>query len=214
MHRASGHALAATLGLLTAAAGAAQPTAWTVESLLTGFREIRGLEASFREEKTISLLAAPLISEGTLYFAPPARLARHVSRPAPSTLRICDGVLTIGDDSGFEEIDLEASPVLHDYVNSFLRILEGDADELARLWEMELTGHAEGWQLRLRPLLESIAVTIEEMLLEGHGALVERLRIVESSGDESLTTFSQIQPERRFSTEELERIFCEPPTSE
>ena len=52
------------------------------------------------------------------------------------------------------------------------------------------------------------------MSLSGRGALVERLRIVESSGDESITTFSEIQPKRRFDALELERIFCDPADGE
>jgi len=199
---------ATILSLLVLATAAAEPAEWTVASLLAGFREMPGLEAHFREERSISLLAEPLVSEGTLYFVRPAQLARLVSEPTPATLRICGGILSFGDESDLEEIDLEASPVLRDYVNSFLRILEGDEDALARLWEMELTGDAEGWQLRLQPLSESIARTIEQMVLRGRGALVERLRIVESSGDESISTFSAIQAGRRFSAEELERIFC------
>lgn len=206
--------LAPVLSLLIGAVAVAQPAEWTVNELLAGFREMPGLEARFREEKTISLLAAPLISEGTLYFAPPARLARRISRPTPSVLRICDGILSFGDGSELEEIDLKESPVLREYVNSFLRILEGDAETLVELWEMELTGDAEGWRLRLRPLSESIARTIEEMRLKGRGALVERLQVVESTGDESITTYSEIQTERHFSDEELESIFCDPAASE
>ena len=204
-------ALGAVFGakLVAPGPGAADPVqpALTIEALLDSFRKMPGLEARFREEKTISLLALPLVSEGTLHFAPPARLVRHTLGPDRTTLLINGDTLSFGDESDQERIDLEANPAVRDHVVSFLRLLEGDREALDRLWRMELTGRADAWQVTLHPISESIRRTIHRMFFEGRGSRIDRMTIVETTGDESVTTFSEINPERSYSPAELERIF-------
>ncbi len=187
---------------------------WTIDDLLEKFRGMPGLEARFREEKTISLLAVPLISEGTLHFAPPARLVRHTVTPSRSTLLIDTDRLMFGDGSDREEIDLGTNPVVRDYVASFLLLLEGDREALAGVWRMELTGEREKWQLTLHPISESIAQSIHEMTLRGRGAVIDWMKITETTGDESVTTFSEVNPERRYEPAEIDRIFRIPPDRE
>ena len=64
--------------------------------LLRAFAEMSGFEAKFREEKTIALLAAPLVNEGTVHFDRSGLFARHVIKPERSSLLIEDGVLSLG----------------------------------------------------------------------------------------------------------------------
>ena len=54
-------------------------TTLTLEKLLAGFRGLQGLAAHFHEEKHMELLAAPLLSEGDLYFIAPERLSRRIT---------------------------------------------------------------------------------------------------------------------------------------
>ena len=80
--------------LLAFAAGSARAEVTiTRAELLERFRKVPGLYARFREEKRIALLVDPLVSEGTLHFVPPERLAKHVLQPAKSSVLIDGGVL-------------------------------------------------------------------------------------------------------------------------
>ena len=76
-------ALAQKAGLVVAF----EPQPQALDALLQKFRQMPGLEPRFREAKRIALLAVPLITEGWLYFAPPARLGRHTLAPEKSTSR-------------------------------------------------------------------------------------------------------------------------------
>ncbi len=58
----------------------------TLDQLLARFAGMSGLSAKFREEKRMALLAAPLVNEGILYFAPKGRLAAHPQK-SPTTGR-------------------------------------------------------------------------------------------------------------------------------
>ena len=183
------------------------PGAPTVDSLLSRFAAVPGLEARFREEKRIAILAAPIVSEGTIHFAPPARLVRKTVTPQSSTLLINGETLLIGDGEDVEEIDLQANPVVRDYVVSFLKLLEGDRETLERIWRMEVASRDKEWELTLWPLSESIKGILHSMVFRGHGAVVEWMMVVETNGDETVTSFFDIDATRHYSEAELNRLF-------
>ncbi len=206
-------------GLLAGPAAAQGPVAAPVastpalEQLLARFAAMSGLSAKFREEKRMALLAAPLVSEGTLYFAPKGRLARHITAPAPATVLIDEGSLRFADAGGTETMSLTQNPVVRLFVDSFVKIFAGDRVALERMYTMELAAlpaAADGvarWSLRLRPRVAPMTQIIERLELIGHDVALESMRVVEVGGDETLTTFSEVDTQRRFTAEELSALF-------
>lgn len=198
-----------------AAGGAAAPAAGlTLDALLGRFAAMSGLSANFREEKRMALLAAPLVSEGAIYFIPGAgrpRLARHTTSPSPAVVVIEGGALRVADAAGREEIMLDRSPAVRLFVDSFVKIFAGDRAALANLYTMELAAEGERWTLRLRPKVAPIDKLIERVELVGEGVTVASMRVVEVGGDETLTTFSAVDPTRRFSPREEAALFSLPP---
>jgi outer membrane lipoprotein-sorting protein len=75
----------------TSAAAMAPPAsaAVTVDELLTGFANMPGLYAEFRQESYFGLLAEPLVDTGTIHFAG-GKLARRTLSPTPSVV-VMDG---------------------------------------------------------------------------------------------------------------------------
>jgi hypothetical protein len=209
---ARAHLILAALAQLTSLVVASDPHSLTLDSLLGRFRQMPGLEAHFREEKRISLLAVPLVSEGMLYFAPPARLARHTLAPEKSSILIDGRTLSFGDEQGREEVDLDANPVVRDYVDSFRMILDGNREALVEKWRIKVSGQAESWEITLQPMSELVKKSIREMILRGRGAVIQWMKIVETTGDETVTSFSQVDPTRRFSQKEIDRLFRIPPS--
>ena len=207
-------ALAAPLAALVLAAWLAAPAAARpapLEDLLARFRAMPGLQADFREEKRFALLDAPLVSEGTLHFAPPGRLVRHTTTPVRSTVLIDGDRLAFGDEQGQAELDLTQRPVVRLFVDAFVKLLAGDQPALERLFALE---HAQGgddaWTLVLRPLVPPMKGIIDRMELRGHGLVLDRLLMVEVGGDETLTTFTRVDVERRYAPDEAARIFTLP----
>ncbi len=184
-----------------------------LEQLLARFAAMSGLSAKFREEKRMALLAAPLVNEGVLYFAPPGRLARHITAPAPATVLIDAGSLRYADAGGSETLTLDQNPVLRLFVDSFVKIFAGDREALARMYTMELVALPAGadglprWSLRLRPRVAPMTQIIERVEIEGRDVMLETMRVVEVGGDETVTTFTQVDTQRRFTAEELTALF-------
>jgi predicted LPLAT superfamily acyltransferase len=187
------------------------PAPLTAESLLARFARSPGLFARFREEKRLALLEDPLVSEGTLHFARPGRLARHTLKPARSSVLIENGKLRYGDGAGSHAIDLRSNPTLRVFVESLLRLLEGDLAAIRAVYSVEFTlqgpAEREGWRLVLRPKGEPLSKLIERMTLTGAGLVVGEMRVVEAGGDEATTTFSDVDVGRKYSDAEIAEIF-------
>ncbi|HJL05841.1 MAG TPA: outer membrane lipoprotein carrier protein LolA [Polyangiaceae bacterium LLY-WYZ-15_(1-7)] len=196
-----------TIGAL-AAPGLAQERAPSLDELLTAFRGMSGLSARFREEKRVALLAVPLRSEGEIHFAPPGRLLRRVTSPTPSAALIEDGRLTMTANGERQEIDLSSNPVVAGFVSSFRHVLAGDR---AALEETYRIGYAReddgGWELTLRPKGAPLDQFLERMVMRGRGTNVVEMRMVEVSGDTTVTTFHDVNVGRRWSEAELRRVF-------
>lgn len=184
-----------------------------LEQLLARFAGMSGLSAKFREEKRMALLAAPLVNEGMLYFAPKGKLARHITAPAPATVLIDEGSLRFADAGGTETMSLAQNPVLRLFVDSFVKIFAGDRVALERMYTMELQALPVGadgvarWSLGLRPRVAPMTQIIERLEIVGHDVALESMRVVEIGGDETITTFSEVDTQRRFTAEELVALF-------
>jgi len=179
-----------------------------LDAFLGRFAAMSGLSAKFREEKHMALLAAPLVNEGVIYFAPPGRLARHTTSPLASSVIIDGSRLTFGDARGVEAIGFEQNPVLGLFVSSFVKIFAGDRDALAQMYSMELHGSPEGaWSLKLRPRLSPMDKVIEGIELRGEGLVVSTMVVHEIGGDTTTTTFTEVDTGRSFSAAEQTKLF-------
>lgn len=192
---------------------AATTTSPALLQLLERFAAMPGLSAKFREEKRMALLAVPLVNEGTLYFAPKGRLARHITAPAPATVLIDGGSLRYADAGGSETMSLDQNPVLRLFVESFVKIFAGDRVALERMYTLELGAGPVGadgvarWSLQLRPRIAPMTQVIERIEITGRDVTLETMRVVEVGGDETLTTFTEVDPQRRFTAQEMASLF-------
>lgn len=183
----------------------------SLESLFARVARLPGLEARFEEERRLALLAAPLRSEGRIYFAPPARLLRRTEKPLASVVLLDGDRLWFGDAKGKTGLELGASPVLRAFVESFTDVLSGDLEGLRERYELRFEP-AEGgaWSLVLTPRVASLAQLLARIEVRGVDVRVSEVRVVEARGDETVTRFSEMNVDRRFGSDELARLFDAP----
>ncbi len=179
--------------------------------LLALLRAVPGVRAKYREEQHLALLAAPLVSEGTMHFAPPGRLAKHQVRPAPARMIVDAGRLKFADAFGRDELELAKNPVVALFVDSVLQVLAGDGDSIDRAWIVGFTGGTDGdpraWTLDLRPRDEKAVKIVERLSIRGRAATVTRIEVVERGGDRTVTTFTEIDIAHRWDAAELAKVF-------
>ena len=200
--------LASWIAVLGFARAATARDAPSLEALIASFAAMPGLSARFHEEKQLSLLQVPLLSEGVLYFAPPDRLVRHVEKPAPSTLLLRGDELVLGTAAEQHAIDLASQPAVRSFVDAFRLVLAGDLPRLRALYDIQFhaTG-ASGWQIQLAPRDERLAGALRAIELSGADQVLREVRVVQRNGDTTTTRFSDVDRNRHFSATELEALF-------
>jgi outer membrane lipoprotein-sorting protein len=187
----------------------------TLDALLARFRAMPGLFARYREEKKIALLAEPLVGEGTVHYAPPSRMARHARTPARSSIVFDGSSLRFGDASGEQEMDVGQNPVVRTFVETFLDLLAGNRAKLERAFLVDFrtddgVPSRQNWELSLVPRSPELLAILHQVHFRGAGVVVTEMRILEASGDEAVTTFSDVDPAHRYTAEEAAGVFRVP----
>jgi hypothetical protein len=185
-----------------------------IDALLVGLSKAPGLYAHFREEKHITLLQQPLVSERSIYFAPPARFARHTEKPIASTMIIDGNQLQFGSADNQESMNLGTNPVARLFADAFVMLLSGNRAGLEKIFKMQLAprpGGASGeWKLVLTPRVAPMDKMIKEMELRGRGLNLNELDVRETSGDWTRTSFSDVDLNRRYTPAEQAKFFTLP----
>jgi hypothetical protein len=195
-------------GALAADPAPTRPAGLTLDALLTRFRGIVGLSASFHEEKRIALLAQPLVSEGTVHYAPPGRIARQTLTPEVSGVVLDGTTLRFGDAKSSHSVDTSASPVIRAFVDSFLAVLAGDRGALERSFVVDFKNPSgQKWELGLSPRDANLAHILVDIHFVGDGLELSEMRIREATGDVGRTTFSNVDTAHVYSQEEAARVF-------
>ncbi len=212
---AAGQAVLAEQAAPGARGGAEDAQVASLDDLLARFARLQGMSARYREEKRIALLKRPLQSEGIIQFAAPNLLLRRVERPEPAVMLLAGDSLQVADASGARRIDLQANPIVRQFVLTFVHVLSGDRAALERLYALRFTTAdsgsgapaAGGWRLELTPRQPELARMIERASLIGKGTVVEQMTLHERNGDATVLTFSDVDLGVRFDAAARARIF-------
>jgi hypothetical protein len=210
-HLLLGATLLLGVGLSTAtiaappAANAGQ--AVTVDELLAGFAKMPGLYADFRQESHFGLLAEPLVDTGTIHFAD-GRLARRTLAPTPSVVVMDSHGIEFGDGSKTERIDLDGKPAVRQFVDAFREIFAGDRAGLEALYRIEFTpGEGRSWTLTLVPKVSPMDQIIAKVVVTGTELRIATMHVVERNGDETITSFTNVDTKRKYSKADKAKLF-------
>lgn len=179
-----------------------------LSGLLAGMRSSVGVVAAFTETRELALLSSPLESAGTIYFVPPDRMVRVVTRPGRSRLVVDGSRARFEDETGAHDLDLGASPVARQLVDSFVVLFRGDEPRLRELYDCTYEAGGSSWSLRLVPRSTPLDRMVASMHLVGTGARIDRMETLEPDGDRTVAVFGDTDVQHRFSREELSRLFA------
>jgi hypothetical protein len=212
---AGGLGAALLIGLGSAAGGEeprapqGDPQAPTLELLMKEMAATPGVLAEFVERKELSLLAAPLETRGRIAFVPPDRLSRVTTEPDPSALLLDGSRLRYRDGAGGDDVDLSVSPVAREFVDNFVVLFNGDLASLERRYRVSFRAEpAEGsWVIGLVPRDAPLSKLIETITLRGDGRSLREMTVMETDGDRTVTTLVRVDPQHRFTEQELDELF-------
>jgi len=196
----------AALAALAAEPGA-PPGDLSLEDLLAHMRTTHGVVAEFHEVKTLKLLDAPLESRGTLYFAPPDRLARVTREPAETKLVLDGGRMSFHDAAGGSDQDLSANPVARAFADNLMVLWRGDRAALETIYKLDFHSEGSRWQLRLEPRHSPLDQFLRSITLRGDGAEMQQMEVLEADGDRTQTFFEKTDVAHVFGDDEARAIF-------
>ena len=199
----------AALAALSLAAEPAPPGEpnLSLDDLLSHMATTRGVVAEFREIKTLKLLDAPLETRGTVYFAPPDRLARVTRTPAETRLVLDGGRMHTEDAAGARDVDLAANPVARSFAENLIVLWRGDKAALEKIYSLDFQSAGPRWQLALAPRGSPLDRFLRSITLRGEGSAMREMEVVETDGDRTQTLFEKTDVDHAFGDEESRAIF-------
>jgi len=161
--------------------------------IMQGLAQVKSARGRFVERKYLAMLEAPLESSGTLYYAAPGRLEKHMLAPRQESMILEGDTLVIDNKETGQRrsFALQEHAVLWAFVESIRSTLGGDLATLKRFYHVALEGDAQAWRLRLKPTDRRMRRAATEIRVSGKGAWVGVIEILEAGGDRSVTSITR-----------------------
>lgn len=188
---------AATLAMPLAAAS--RPAPVTLESVIKNVQEqqkkTQTLQADFRQEKELALMAKPEVSTGTFVFSKPNNVLWSYDAPKRVQMLISGGQLTTyyPQLNKAERIDVKR---FEDRIFKYMGA-SGAIEELGRYFDFTFTDTASSptWVLDLTPKSRTVARRVKhiKIWIEKSSYLTTKLEYVEGDGDLTRYEFAHIK---------------------
>jgi hypothetical protein len=182
--------------LAAAPAALAQPAAppWGLERLMLSLSQVQFASANFTERKTSPLLSSPLVTQGTLTYTAPDYMRKTTLSPVPEsfTLNHNHATMSGGPNGETREFLLAEVPQIGGLVEGIRATLAGDLPTLQRLYEVQLSGGAAGWQLLLRPKDPKLARFVQAIVVQGSQNRIDVVDTLSRDGSDSYMSISDI----------------------
>ncbi len=200
--------------LISSSAGSNETpqTSMSLDALMLLLQQSGGVRADFVETRMISILAAPIESRGTLYFAPPDRIARVTTQPGHSTAVVRGMRADVIDETGRRSVDLRSSDIAYTLISNIMVLLRGDLPGLRERYELSFDADGQAWELDLDPRAADLRAIIVRIRVKGVGATVTEMDTLETNGDATHSKFSNVETGLDFDADGSSGVFSiDPP---
>lgn len=179
------------LGLVLSVLSPAVFAAWDLQQLMDTLALNKSGRTTFVEKKYIAILDTPVESSGELVYTAPDGLEKRTLKPRPEAMVIKGDDLFIERGQQKHRLQLQAYPELAAFIDSIRGTLAGDRKALERSYRLSLEGTEQRWTLRLLPLNEKMAASIQRISITGAREQVKSIEITQADGDSSVMTIEK-----------------------
>ena len=128
----------------------------------------------FTEIRFSALLKQPVMVSGTLGYAGPNTLDRHVTSPYREETEIRgDAVKVKREGEPERSFAIRRSPELQGLLNTFSALLAGDHSVLNQSFAISASGSDDHWELQLKPRDPRFSKRVNTVNIQGHADLPE-----------------------------------------
>ena len=162
-------------------------SAGALSDRLAGFATIKKSRGSFVETWSADYLDEPLVSKGELVYKRPGQLNKLITDPDRIEQRIEGDRLTVIHNDEARSIQLSEQPVLAAGIYALQAVLDGNENNLRKLFELKYSELDIDWTLSLIPKNKKVADSIDLIVFQGKGNRILRITIQFYNGDSLLS---------------------------
>lgn len=186
---------------------AASESAIDAASIVAGLKRDAPARARFTEVRFSSVLERPLILRGELEYDGPDKLARNVEQPYREHMTLGGGEASVQrGDNPPRTFSLGQAPELEGFLRGFTALLGGDAQALARDFDLDASGSRDAWHLKLTPRDERLRKRVGALEVDGGGTSARCFRTNEADGDVSVLLVDSLADAKLSSRPTLPQI--------
>ncbi len=164
------------------------------------------LRAEFVQEKTMAAFKRPLQTRGRFVFARGHGVIWMIETPFKLTYVLAaDRIVEIGEDNVPQVRTARDVPGLGQIASIFRALLDAQIDALSETFMVRPEGTLDAWRLTLTPKQGPLTQVIHEIRMSG-GLHVDRVRIDEANGDNTIFVFRNTTEDRALTPVERTRF--------
>ena len=164
------------------------------------------LQSEFRQEKHMSFLTEPLISEGSFVFANPDKLRWAYSKPYVYTIVFNGNNISINDGNQTTSFNISENPIFAEVNKMMLGLIQGKLTNDQESFSVAYLQNSTTYKLIFTPQKKEMKEMLSaiEMIIDKEQGTAERIRMVEQNEDYTDIIFKQYKineelPEGTFS---------------
>lgn len=151
---------------------------------MAGLKRSVPARTDYTEVRFSGLLDRPLILRGELEYLGPGQLGKRVQSPYREDTRIADGSATVQrGERAPRTFALGQAPELEGFLRGFSALLGGDAEALARDFEISARSDRGQWRLLLKPRDSRLARRVSALEVDGQANTARCFRTRDADGD-------------------------------
>jgi hypothetical protein len=138
---------------------------------------------NFKETRHNPLLKEPLELTGYLEYPQVGQLRKVVESPFQESMLVAGDTIELVRDGRTRRVSLRNQESMLTMLQSIESLLAGDTEMLERLFELQLTGTADNWQLRLTPIAARLAKQLDRLTVCGGERAIDEIRFDMQNGE-------------------------------
>ncbi len=168
----------------------AKSTDWQLDQLMKELSSIDTAALTFEESRKSAFLTTVLHTSGRMVYRRPEHLEKHVLEPFVERIFIEEDQMKVIKFSRRGKKKEKIYPVdshksLHIAVKAIRAVLDGDTDYLKTLFDMDLSGDRDAWELKMIPIEKRNKHRLEKAILLGTEKRITEVMTFEKDGDET-----------------------------
>lgn len=169
------------------------PEAEALQGIAAKLRAQLPVEGAIRQQKHLSILREPMVSQGAFTLAKNGTLHWRIREPFAVAYRMEAGQLTRTMDGETDTLSASAEPALYGFFQLFGRLFELSLSDLQDYFAVSLLTASETrehWVLGLTPADSRLKTMLAHIVVQGQGGLIDQVTLTEPGDDYTVLHFT------------------------